>query len=80
MKQAHTKNFSIMKTLEFKTATNYIHAERYLKEYRTYLQNKYGINFKGSQLTDEEIDTLQEYKIQLSEYSITLEGYVTQAR
>lgn len=63
-----------------KIATNYIHAEQYLKEYKMYLQTKYGKGFKGSQLTDNEIDTLCFYKEQLSKHSITIDKYVTRAR
>lgn len=69
-----------MKTTTNKTATNYIHAEQYLKEYKEYLQVKYGKKFKGSQLTDNEIDTLCFYKEQLSSHSITIDQYVTRAK
>lgn len=71
---------NVMETVINKTATNYIHAEQYLKEYKEHLQAKYGKGFKGSQLTEIEIDTLCFYKEQLRSHSITIDQYVTRVR
>lgn len=62
-----------------KIATNYIHAEQYLNEYKSELTAKYGKGFKGSQLTDKEIDLLQAYKEKLQNNSISINNYVSRA-
>ena len=57
---------------------NYIIAEQQLNSYKAELNTKYGKGFKGSNLSDNEIEQLFRLKEQLSNNSISKADFIKQ--